>query len=251
MKITFAARSETGRVRKNNEDNLYCNGVIMEREDFFLRGISGTPAVFAVCDGMGGEDCGEVASRVGVETLAEHADEILCGGYEAVNDYVRDTNEKLRAYMKAHDVRTGATLALVVVNEGKFTAYNLGDSRIYTTEGHTLLKVTADHTLAEEKIMLGELTPAKALHSRYRNILTRYLGMFDDFNSPPDVYAPKDFGRILLCSDGLTDMMTHREISGIMSSYDDVSDVVNALVDGALNNGGIDNVTCIVIDGGQ
>ena len=102
VQVKFAVRSEVGNVRKNNEDNFYCNGIFMtvsERErPFFLSGITDTPAIFAVCDGMGGEDSGELASLTAVQTLQEHSRKILRNFIDAdkgVNDYVADTNNKI------------------------------------------------------------------------------------------------------------------------------------------------------------
>ena len=246
MKIKFAARSDKGRVRKNNEDNLYCNGVTMESEAFYLSGITETPCVFAVCDGMGGEDCGEVASLTAIKTLAEHAEKIKFGSDETVNNYINDAAKRLREIMREKNIRTGTTLALAVINKDSFTAYNLGDSRIYRFHHGRLFQVTEDHTVAQEKINLGIMTPEKATHSRERNILTRCLGIYDDETDLlPDINGSFEFDGMLICSDGLTDMLNYNEIAGIITSSHEPSEIVNNLVEAALNNGGFDNITCI------
>lgn len=260
VKISFAARSETGKVRSSNEDNLYCNGVTMtastRERPFFLAGITEAPAVFAVCDGMGGEDCGELASLTAVEELSSHARNILHNLIDAnheVNEYVSNTNTKLLEIMRDQNIQMGTTLALVVAGENYFTVYNLGDSRIYrTNEDGRLLRATDDHTLAEEKMRMGYITAQKAEESRERHMLMRYLGMYDDeVGVVPDVNGPYEYEnktRVLLSSDGLNEMVKFKDIAAIMQNSGNVSDAVNALVDAALFNGGHDNVTCIALE---
>ena len=255
-KIKFAVRSETGKVRKNNEDNFFCNGIFMteaEREHpFFMNGIAEVPCVFAVCDGMGGEDCGELASLLTVKTLAEHSNKILHGDYNDVEEFVKDANSKLMKIMHERNIMTGTTLALVTVSKNYFTLYNLGDSRIYRLNNQTLLLSTDDHTVTYDLIRAGQLDPRKAKTHPYRNFLTRFVGCGNDENKiAPDVFGLLDLNenkRILICSDGLTDMLNHSELASIMNCYDEISDAVNALVDAALFKGGIDNVTCIILE---
>ena len=260
--IKFAVRSDMGRIRTNNEDNFYCNGIYMtvsERErPFFLNGEARIPCVFAVCDGMGGEDCGELASLTTVETIAEFAEKFSKRN-NAVFDFVNNANKKLVAIMKRQKIRMGTTLALAVINEVSFTLYNIGDSRIYRVEeeagNQKLLRVTDDHSLAEEKVKMGLITPAQAEKDRDRHVLTRYLGIDDDeFTFSPDVYGPFHFDenkKILLCSDGLTDMLSYKEISEIMCNNADVCEIADKLLNNALNNGGKDNITCIAIEIGD
>ncbi len=253
--IKFSARSDVGNVRTNNEDNLYCGGVIMtvssRERPFFLNGMCAVPALFAVFDGMGGEDCGELASITAAETLCEHADRIINGTSEDVIQFAHDTNKKLLAVMREKFIQTGTTLALIHAGMDSFSAYNLGDSRIYRLNDDNILRVTEDHTLAEDKVRMGLITPQQALKDRDRNVLTRCLGISDSFAVTPDFYGPFRFAenkRALICSDGLTDMLSHQEIAGIMRKDIEVSKIANELVDAALNNGGRDNVTCIVLE---
>ena len=258
VKIKFAARSEVGNIRKNNEDNLFCNGIIMSASErgrpFFLNGITESPAIFAVCDGMGGEDCGEVASLTAVQTLQEHSGRIfrnLPDADKEVNTYVSSANSKLLDLMRTQGIRTGTTLVLALAGISSFKIYNLGDSRGFITENGRLLRVTDDHTLAEDKMRMGFITAEQAEKSRERHILTRYLGENDEYGVVPDVskeYSFETHKRGLLCSDGLTDMLTFAEISRIMSASEDPSEAVNRLVDSALEHGGRDNVTCLVFE---
>ena len=257
-KIKFAVRSEVGNIRTNNEDNLYCNGRIMtanERDKpFFFEGVTEAPAIFAVCDGMGGEDCGEVASMTAVEGLKEHSGKILRNLLDAdkeVDDYVKAVNDKLLGMMRSQGIRTGATLVLAIAGSNSFKIYNLGDSRGFRVENGRLLRVTDDHTVAEEKMRMGLLSAAQAEKSRERHILTRYFGDSDEYGVMPDVSEEYSFDTHtggMLCSDGLTDMLTFPEISRIMSAAKTPSEAVNMLVDSALENGGKDNITCLVFE---
>ena len=257
-KIKFAVRSEVGNIRTNNEDNLYCNGIIMtafERErPFFFEGVTESPAIFAVCDGMGGEDCGEVASLMAVEGLKEHSRKILRSLPDAgkeVNSYVKAVNDKLLDMMRSQGIRTGATLVLAIAGSSSFRIYNLGDSRGFRVENGRLLRVTDDHTVAEEKMRRGLISAAQAEKSRERHILTRYFGDNDEYGVMPDVSEEYSFDTHtggMLCSDGLTDMLTFPEISRIMSAAKNPSEAVNMLVKSALEKGGKDNVTCIVFE---
>ena len=252
MSIKFAVRSEVGRVRTNNEDNFFCNGIFMtsaERDKpFFMNGMTNTPCVFAVFDGMGGEDCGELASLTAAETLAERF--MGTKNFDVYN-YVSDVNNKICSIMDSQNIRMGTTMALAVVNDNSFMCYNLGDSRIFKLVNDRVIRVSDDHTVAEDKVRMGLMTAAKAERSRERHILTRYLGMRDKFSWAPDSYGPLTFDetrRILLCSDGLTEMVSYRDINLIVKDSADVVECVNKLVETALNNGGVDNVTCVVIE---
>ena len=261
MQVKFAVRSEVGNIRKNNEDNFYCNGIFMtvsERErPFFLSGLTDSPCIFAVCDGMGGEDCGELASLTAVQTLQEHSRSILQGSvnpnesiaYEAVHSYIRDTNKKLLDIMRSQNIRMGSTLVTSVIGADSFTLYNLGDSRGFRVNNGRLLLATDDHTVAAEKVRMGLLTPAQGDKSRERHMLTRFLGDNEEWGALPDASKRFSFDENtggLLCSDGLTDMLNFQEIAAIMKDNPEPADAVNRLVDSALEHGGHDNVTCLV-----
>lgn len=256
MSIKFAVRSEVGNIRRNNEDNFYCNGIFMnadEREKpFFMTGITECPCVFAVCDGMGGMDYGELASLTAVETLAEYAKNFSQSSneYYEVKNYVKAVNHKLISQKNRQNLMAGTTLALVNIVENSFTTYNLGDSRIYRTQNGRLLRITDDHTVAEDKVRMGIMTPQQAQRSKEWHILTRCLGLSDnEFSTMPDVNGAYPLeGRILICSDGITDMLTYKDISEIVLNTEDFAATANELVESALNKGGYDNTTCIVIE---
>jgi protein phosphatase len=259
--LKFSARSHTGLVRRNNEDNLYCDGTILtprtREAPFSLRGEVDVPCIFAVCDGMGGEEDGEFASLTAVTTLAEHAKKIESAGsadeiHGAVQEFVTDANKRVCDAMRERSVRMGTTLALVVVTDDAIYPYNLGDSRIYAMQGGKFSRVSEDHTLAAQKVKIGVITEEEASTDHDRNRLTRHLGIFEDEMTVAAATSDPlmlDRGcRVLLCSDGLTDMVANVRIEEIVRASPTPEIAVDCLMAEALEHGGRDNVTCIVVD---
>ncbi|GHS95037.1 phosphatase [Synergistales bacterium] len=263
MRLSFSVRSHVGFARKNNEDNFCCDGTILtpnEREaPFAASGIVNTPCIFAVCDGMGGESDGEFASFATVTALVEHSEKIKSAAAlnkneidKAVQDFVFSANKILCDAMLVRSVRMGTTLALAVVTDDTIYPYNLGDSRIYARSDGEFRQFSEDHSLAEQKVKMGIITKEQARVDRDRNRLTRHLGIFEDeMTVMAAVLDPMPLdvtGRILLCSDGLTDMVTDARIDEILLASSGADTAAERLLDEALKNGGRDNVTCIVID---
>ena len=259
VSIIFSARSHMGRVRTNNEDNLYCDGISLTPQTrdvpFSAHGSADVPCLFAVCDGMGGEEDGELASLMTVTALGEYADRLKSAALtgrlgDAVQSFVADANQRLCGVMTRRAIRMGTTLALAVVMRNDVMCYTVGDSRIYALRGGTLTQVSEDHTLAVQKVKMGLITKEQAETDRDRHVLTRCLGVFEDEMTPAaDELGPFPAeGRLLLCSDGLTDMAADRDIEAILRSGPDMEAAADALVERALRNGGRDNVTCVVID---
>lgn len=259
MIASFSASSYLGIVRTNNEDNLYCNGVFLTLEDvpFSLNGTAQFPCIFAVCDGMGGEAQGEFASLTVVNALNEYAEKIKSQSSskhinEIVQSFISDANNRLCKIMREKSLRMGTTLALAIISEDMVHAYNIGDSRIYKFQDGMLSRISEDHTIAAQKIKMGLLDEKQARHDKSRHVLTRCIGIFDDemiltpYIVPP--FSINEECRLLLCSDGLTDMLPDTKIESIMLKHQETSSAVNALIDNALENGGRDNVTCILLD---
>lgn len=259
-RIFFSCRSDVGLVRKNNEDNFYCNGETLNQEKIFLNGTAENPCIFAVCDGMGGEEHGELASLITVQTLCDYAEKIKSAALsknknnldEAVQFFISKANSKICKIMRENSFRMGTTLALVVISSDLVMAYNIGDSRIYKIQNGVLSQISEDHTVAEQKIKMGLLTRKEARHDKSRHVLTRCLGIFEDeMILTPDIISPFNIEnglRLLLCSDGLTDMLSDPQIHDILLANNDSQYAVNTLVASALQNGGRDNITCLIID---
>lgn len=255
MTVEYSARSHIGRVRENNEDNLYADGVILtpdiRERSFAIDGSACFPAVFAVCDGMGGEEDGEIASQLAVQTLFTSAGKIKSNIsrqlYETIQSYVNDVNESIHSETNRSGRRMGTTLALAAAAESGIFCFNLGDSRIYSLQRKDFRQITNDHTLAAEQIRNGIITANQAANLKGGNKLVRCIGIGD--NLTVEGYPPiSGKCRVLICSDGLTDMVREAEIENVLRASVGAAEAADRLLDAALKNGGKDNVTLIVID---
>lgn len=257
--LLYYAQSNIGNVRSNNEDNLYCAGAMLTPETrdmpFSISGTADVPCLFAVCDGMGGQEDGEFASFAAVSNLAELEAAIKSAPPKdidgLVQEYVTKTNTLLCEKMREKSVRIGTTLALVIVTGNEIRAYSIGDSRIYLIAGGGFRQLSNDHTLTAQKVKMGVLTEEQARNDHDRHKLTRYLGIFEEemvIEAEPLPPLPlTEPYRLLLCSDGLTDLVNDERIAEILTDAS-VSDTAAMLTDEALAAGGKDNITCIVID---
>ncbi len=252
-KVSIA--THMGYRRTNNEDNYYADelGVsIIENHsktaDFTLE----KRRVFAVCDGMGGEDLGEEASKISAETLQEYSEimktSLQSELHELVNKYASEANNRVCKMIKDKKVsHSGSTLALVCVDNRYVSVFNIGDSRVYSYR-HDLVQVSEDQTLAMRKIKANIYTEEEANKSDDKHVITSYIGSDSrDVGLKALAYKPIKANdiTILLCSDGLTDMCSDEEIQEILSKNSE--NTAKLLIEKALENGGEDNVTCIVI----
>jgi protein phosphatase len=251
-----------GNVRKNNEDNLYCGGVSMTPDNrdrpFSVSGEARMPCIFAVCDGMGGHNDGEAASLTAVAMLSQYSRAILAASQEDINavvgEYVACVNAYLCEKRRGTSGGMGTTLALAVVTQGSIRAYTIGDSRIYLQKSGQFLQISKDHTIAEQKVALGILTREEARKHSDSHKLTNYLGLLEDEAiAQADIIPKIPMGgkyRLLICSDGLTDMVEDDQINEILLVSRNIAKAGKTLVKTALANGGGDNVTCVVLEVG-
>ena len=259
--VTYAARSDMGRVRRNNEDNLYCCGELMSEKvrdlPFKISGQISAPAIFAVCDGMGGYQLGEQASLIAVRVLADFACSILESPTHLLDElmqrYVAAVNQAIQKATASESSQMGTTLAFALILCGELRAYNIGDSRIYTLDKRGLRQISVDHTLSTIKIKSGIYTEAEARQSKDWNKLTACLGFLDDDGNDYLCESLEPIKlttntRLLLCSDGLTDVLTDDSIERILRSSKNAEQAVSNLMSDALNSGGTDNITAVVAD---
>ena len=242
MKWEYAGRSDVGKVRQGNEDALFANE---ER------------GVFIVADGMGGHVAGEVASQIVTETVGPGVsvavEEGLTGTELAarVLDLIEEANRAIleRADNEPEKRGMGTTLTLMaLIPEEGYLFDQVGDSRGYLLRNGTLSQVTRDHTVVQQQVDRGALTPEQARDHPLSHILTRALGT--EINVEADTYGdsvePGDM--FLLCSDGLSGMLPDEDIQKIMSSEtDDIQDIADRLIDEANEAGGMDNITAVVV----
>lgn len=255
--INSVAASTVGNVRDNNEDNFFLNGKIPDasiKDTTIIETNHADSGLFAVCDGMGGEAFGEVASAIAVNTLQKLHRHILehCTSFEdAVTQYADEANMLICNEIERNGgQRMGTTFAVLYIQNDTAYICNIGDSRVYLFRNNTLAQLSVDHTQIRRLIDMGILTVEKARTHPERHKLTQHLGLFpDEIVIEPFVSEPVDImdGDVfLLCSDGLSDMLDDNEIEKIMNEYTDPQDIANKLVDAALINGGKDNVTIII-----
>lgn len=245
MHFRAAALSDRGRVRAENED------ACLARSE---------QGLFLVADGLGGHRAGAVAAQAIVETLPAFLAEDLAGGActprraaSALRRVLSQLSSELRERGRRYPELTGMG-ATVVVGFGvgaRLCVAHLGDSRAYLMRGGRLRCLTRDHNVAGELVRGGFLTAAEARDHEARHHITRYVGM--DGDAMPDVrtIGLHDGDRLLLCSDGLTAMVTDAHIRRLLDGEPDPEVACRALVEEANAAGGYDNVSTIVVDVGM
>lgn len=229
--ISFGSRTDVGSVREQNEDSLIVQ-----------------PPLFVVADGMGGHAAGEVASEIAVKTLGECAP--TSPDAEGLGAAVEVANREIINAALTGQGRTGmgTTCTAALLEDHRLVIAQVGDSRAYLLHQGSLNQITRDHSLMTELIEAGVLTPEEARHHPQRSVITRAMG--NDVAMVPDLYEidVEDGDRLLLCSDGLTGMLFDKDIVKIMKENPDPQQCASALVDAAIDAGGLDNVTVIVAD---
>lgn len=208
--------------------------------------------VFAVADGMGGHEAGEIASGICVRTLAE-IPQLATGERDAtaavVQQYLLQADAGIR---EATGSRAGTTLSGLVVVEQMGVPYwlvlNIGDSRTYRLSQGKLSQVSVDHSEVQELVDAGEITPAEAAVHPRRHVVTRALGTGDETEADYWLLPVEEGDRMLVCSDGLNGELDDDQIAQILISEPDPQAAVDELIQAALRSGGRDNVTCIVVD---
>ena len=228
--------TDAGKVRKNNEDSL-------------LVGDGRDETLFAVADGIGGFEAGEVASSIAVDALKE------LGPGESFEAAIREANRRILAAGRGDEKLSGMGTTVVAVRFGgtgeepNAEVAHVGDSRAYLLRGGDLKPLTEDHSLVAELVRSGDLTRAQAAEHPQKNLITRALGADEDVNVDTMVLPVEAGDRILLCSDGLTDMVPEARLSEMLTGPpEDPERTARRLVSAALDAGGTDNVTVVIVD---
>jgi len=236
MRLSSFAVTDVGRTRAGNEDSYFCGRT-----------------VFAVADGLGGHQGGEVASAAAVEPLAALDGREFAEPGEAAEALAAAIGEGNAAILEraAGDPGLwgmGTTVTAAAVAGDHLQLAHVGDSRAYLLRDGSFDQVTTDHTVVGELVRRGRLTPAQAAVHPERSILTRAVGL--DPRIPVDTPDPIDLrpgDQILLCSDGLTEAVPDPKIAELLTANPDGHAACRALIDTANNAGGPDNITLIVI----
>jgi len=250
LRISADAQSDVGRKRKGNEDALCLND---------------EQRLYVVADGMGGHAAGEVASRVAVDAIAEFVE--LTGGNQEItwpfglDDTISYEGNRLKTAVRHANTRVieatresaeyegmATTVAAVLVDGDIANLAHVGDSRIYLWNGESIEQLTRDHSWVNEQIENGAISPEQARSHPLRNVVTRALGGRADLvvDIQSRRMAPGDM--LLLCSDGLTTMVSDDGIARILrESEGDVARATSALVSEANERGGEDNITVVLL----
>ncbi|MBT9258033.1 protein phosphatase 2C domain-containing protein [Phycicoccus sp. MAQZ13P-2] len=232
--VAVGRASDTGAVRRLNEDAVHCG----ER-------------LFVVADGMGGHAAGDVASALTVEVLAELETGVLSG--RSVREAVRRANDRVCAHAREHPAAAGlgTTVAGIALLDGErsyWAVFHVGDSRVYAVREGVLHRVTADHSEVQELLDAGSITEEEARVHPARHVITRAVGE----EPAPEVdlvLVPADTGtRWVLCTDGLTDELADPDLAAVLAAGHPAQMTADLLVRRALEQGGHDNVTVVVVD---
>ncbi|MBQ2472801.1 MULTISPECIES: Stp1/IreP family PP2C-type Ser/Thr phosphatase [Lachnospira] len=233
------AMTDIGKKRKTNQDFVYTS----------MTPIGILPNLFIVADGMGGHKAGDTASRFTVETLVKLLKENLTkDAVSTVEKAILEVNTLLLEKAKESEDYTGmgTTLCLASIIDDTLLVANVGDSRLYVVD-EDIRQVTRDHSLVEEMVLAGEINKEEARNHERKNVITRAIG--GTTTVEPDMFRIdlKKNDRILLCSDGLTNMLEDTEIADIIKDESDINNAAKKLIDKANKNGGLDNISVVII----
>ncbi|HZU19586.1 MAG TPA: Stp1/IreP family PP2C-type Ser/Thr phosphatase [Gaiellaceae bacterium] len=208
------------------------------------------PPLFAIADGMGGARAGEIASALAASALNDAED--VGGGEDRLKQLVQEANRRVheRASNDPSTSGMGTTMTVALVEpDGDITFGHVGDSRAYVLRGGALEQLTDDHSLVAELVRRGELSPRDAEVHPQRSVITRALGTDPDVDVDAFTVRPQAGDLYLLCSDGLSDMVTADVIEEILRRHrDDLDTAAKALVRAALRSGGDDNITAVLFE---
>jgi protein phosphatase len=204
--------------------------------------------LFVVADGMGGAQAGEVASRTAVELFSRGLPPGDATPEERLAGLVREANEEIHELSRSDAQRAGmgTTLTAVYVGDDEVAIAHVGDSRAYLLRDGKLERLTDDHSLVEELVRQGRLTPEEAEDHPQRSIITRALGPEADVDVDRRTYRARAGDVYLLCSDGLTSMVPEERVAEILTKAPDLTSAGRALVDAANAAGGKDNITVVL-----
>jgi PPM family protein phosphatase len=248
MRLRVGAATDTGRVRDLNED------VYVSRAD---------QGLFVVCDGMGGAPAGEVASQVAAEAIVEQLNRPANGDGRSKNDSrgflpqtarladaVRRSNAIVyrQAQHEATQAEMGTTVVGAWIQDQIVSVAHVGDSRAYLWHDDRLEPLTRDHSLAEAEIRAGLLEREESLNSQHQNVLVRAIGREPDVEVDLAEIPVQPGDYLLLCSDGLTRMVSELTLARTIDELRDPQSICDALIHAANRNGGADNITVIVVE---
>lgn len=234
--------TDVGKVRSENQDTFCCEK------------LSDTLLYAVVCDGMGGASGGSVASRIAADTVSKRiqtqyrANMPQTSVFRLLESAVAAAN--IEVFDKAADDATltgmGTTLVAVVIDGEEVTVAHVGDSRLYAVDADGIRQITTDHSIVQEMLEKGQLTPEEARRHPRKHFITRAVGVESTVRVDFDTFSLQPGERLLLCTDGLTNMVSDDDICRLMQG-DDAAALPECLIQAANVAGGEDNITAVVI----
>jgi serine/threonine protein phosphatase PrpC len=223
-------RTDTGRQRRGNEDAYFARSPL-----------------FAVADGVGGAQAGEVASQIAVEVLSQGVPEGDGSIEERLRARVEEANTRIAELAHADERRAGmsTTLTLAYVGEDELSVVHVGDSRLYRLRDGAFERLTDDHTLVDELVRSGKLTQQEADQHPQRSIITRALGS-EGIEADSRTWPARGGDVYLICSDGLTGMVDETRVGELLEAAPSLSSAARTLIDAANDAGGRDNITVVL-----
>ena len=233
------ALTDTGRVRSMNQDYIYASP----------EKVGSLPDLFLVADGMGGHKAGDYASRFMVENLVvylTHRHDGPCvtqikEGIKTVNKALYDMSLEREEFQGM-----GCTLVAAVIEDGVLYAANVGDSRLYLIHDGSIRQITRDHSYVEELINAGMLDREQGRIHPKKNVITRALG--SQVATPDFFEFEAEEGYLLLCSDGLSNMISNDELKELLLDHDQIANKINKMIARANEYGGKDNISLVIVD---
>jgi PPM family protein phosphatase len=228
--VDQAGTSDVGRQRETNEDSLVVS-----------------PPFFAVADGMGGARAGEVASQLATEAFGSAPDPERPPEHQ-LTEIAKDANRRIHELANRDESRRGmgTTLTAAMVDDGEVSIGHVGDSRAYRLRDGTLEQLTKDHSLVAELERTGQISPEAAEHHPQRSIITRALGPEPEVEVDTYTVPGRSGDVYLLCSDGLTSMVSDDEMESVLRQSGSLQEAADALIRAANQSGGKDNITVVL-----
>lgn len=241
-KIKAFGKTDVGLMRTINQDSIFVS----------TNPVGKLPNLFIVADGMGGHKAGDVASRMAIEKFVKYActthmtdpANILDAGIISINKEIFHLAESNRDYSGM-----GTTFVAATLVDNHLYIANVGDSRLYVI-GRDIKQITRDHSLVEDMVRMGMIAKEDARTHYKKNVITRAIGVIDDKSAVPDIFEIEieKGDKILLCSDGLTNMIDDYDIKKIVSGNENLEDAVSRLINQANENGGKDNISAVMVE---
>lgn len=235
------AYTDVGRQRKENQDSVFIS------DD----PIGNLPNLYIVADGMGGHAGGRYASNCAVTTVTQAImEESIKEPVQILEHAIQSANQQIleEAATLEHMSGMGTTIVASTIVNNVLYAANVGDSRLYIVNENRIRQITKDHSLVEEMIRIGEIDRENAKHHPDKNVITRAVGAMDDLKIDFFEIPISKGDIILMCSDGLSNMVEDSQMVSILNNSSNVKGKVEQLVQVANENGGEDNITVIVIE---